>query len=193
MWVFIELKFTEYRNTRYCLHRALVGIRKNINQIRDFTKCINSKLGLQCSFNLYSSLQVTDKVSHPDTTGRVVTVKFEKEWYYTQWQSRESSVYVEITHHRSLTFTEMVTAVQNFCLYERNPRQLIIKLTLLPVGTSYALCEIQQTGMETNQSRCWKEMQQRCKCKALIQNGIVQLNWKMLVCGSIARIFWSGW
>jgi hypothetical protein len=94
---------------------SLGGTRKNTHQLWDYTKCIHNKLEFHSSFN-YSSLQVTDKVSHPYTTGRVIIVKYEDEWYYTQCQSRESSVYVEITHYRNLTFTDMMYVMQNFCL-----------------------------------------------------------------------------
>ena len=84
--------------------------RKNIHQLWDYTKCINTKLGFHCSFNFYSSRQVADKVSHPYTTGRVIIVTYEDEWYYTQWQSRKSSVYVEITlcYWREACGTELV-------------------------------------------------------------------------------------
>ena len=83
---------------------SLGGTRKNIHQLWDYTICMNTKLESHSSFNYHSSLQVRDKVSHLYTTGRVITVKYEDEWSYTQWQSRESSVYVQITHYRNFDF-----------------------------------------------------------------------------------------
>jgi len=54
---------------------SLGGTRKNIHQLRDYTKCRNIKLEFHCDFNYHSSFQVTDKVSHRYTSGRVIIVK----------------------------------------------------------------------------------------------------------------------
>jgi hypothetical protein len=95
---FTELKFSEYSNTRHCLHRPLAGTRKDIHQIWDFTKCMTTKLGCPCYFNFYSSLHGTDKAPCPDTTGPVISVKYENKNDTTLNDSPRSPQYMPKLH-----------------------------------------------------------------------------------------------